>query len=128
MIDGRADTNDMMADAWRATEDAKLDVYRYGMREKVAKKYGIITRLLKPNDSRIQLVKWIRQSGAIDHTIPLCGGQMRTIQNLITVDGEEYYTKWGWFMYNGKTLRTLTPDKTIIDIVERSVASGDVSS
>jgi len=121
-MDGRADMNDMMADAYNAIKDAELDVYRQGVRERLAKKYGILTRLMKPNDSRIQLVKWIRQSGAIDNTIPLCGGKMRTLQSLITVDGEEYYTKWGWFMFEGKTLRTLTPDQTIQAIVKRSVS------
>ena len=71
MMDGRADQLDMEADAWQAIEDAKLDLYREGVRERVALKHGVMTKLMQPNDSRRQLVKWIRQHGAIDNTVPM---------------------------------------------------------
>jgi len=121
-----SDWLDAQADEWEEIEQAKLDIYRHGVRERVAKKYGVLVSDLHPNDSRRQLVKWIRTTGAIDNTIPLCGGQFRTVQHLTEVDGEEYYWKKGWWMYAGKTLSTLTPDSTIVQIVERMVADDRV--
>jgi hypothetical protein len=121
-----SDYLDGLADEWVAIEEAKLDLYRQEIRERVAKNYGVRVDSMNPNDPRRQLVKWIRTNGSVDNTIPLCGGQFRTVQYVTTVDDVEYYHKGGWWTYGGKTLSTLNPDDTVVKIVERMVADGRV--
>ena len=121
-----SDWLDMMADEFNAIEQAKVDIFYDGVRQRVARHHGIRISSIGALDSKTQIVKWIRQSGEIKHSIPLVGGIMHTHTRIVDVDGEDYLLKTGWFQKGSKIMRTLNPDKTIVELVKRSIANGNV--
>jgi hypothetical protein len=121
-----SDWLDMTADEFNDIEQARVDQYRSEIQQRIIKRHGIRVISIGPLNSKLQIVKWIRQAGAIENSIPLAGGIMHTTTRLVEVEDEEYLLKTGWFQKGSKVMRTLNPDKTIVELVKRSVANGNV--